>query len=254
MRSAIAPFVAALMWAASAGFAVAAASGPDSWDVSGVEARDTLSMHATASARSKVIARIPHDAKGLKNLGCRGAPSFQQWTRMGEAERARASRSRWCRVSYQGKTGWVAGRYLREGATMPEAQPQYVGAWTLKCSRTCWLEQPSVGANRPTLLKLRPVGDGNAEITIERRGIAKTGTLTVYMDGEAVSAGPIAPLAANGPGRLVMDPDDITMGLKTQMGRHKRMVLSFPGEERGAEYGLDQFDEAWRQLAAPAKR
>lgn len=254
MRSAIASCLAALVLAAVGSSAHSAASGPDAWDVSGVEARDTLSMHGAASARSKVIARIPHDAKSLKNLGCRGAPSFQQWTRMSEAERARASRSRWCRVSYQGKTGWVAGRYLREGASVPVGAPTYVGAWTLKCTEACWLEQPSVGANRPTLLKLRPIGDGNAEITVERRGIAKTGTLTVYMDGETVSVGPIAPLAAKGPGRLAMDPDDITMGLMKQMGRHKRMVLSFPGEERGAEYGLDQFDEAWRQLAARAKR
>ena len=246
--------IAALAATSDTGPAFASASGPDAWDVSGVAAGGTLSMHATASARSRVVARISNDAKGLKNLGCRGGPTYQQWTRMREPERSRAGRSRWCRVTYQGKTGWVAGHFLREGTSVPVGAPSYVGAWTLKCAETCWIEQPSVGANRPTLLKLRTAGDGNAEITIERKSIARSGTLTVYMDGETISAGPIAPLSTKGPGRIVMDPDDITLGLMKQMGRHKRMVLSFPGEERGAEYGLDQFDEAWRQLQVRAKR
>ncbi len=236
----------------------AEASGPDYWAVVGVPTGDTLNIHVRSSARSKTIGAIPYDATGLKNLGCTGGPTFQQWSRMGEAERARAARARWCRIDYGGTRGWVAGRFLKEGAAAgagPAVAPTYVKAWTINCPASgCVLEQLSVGANRPTLLRLVPREGSNAEITIERAGMARRGTLTVYMDGETISVGPIAPLATKGAGRLVMTPDDITQGLMKQMARHKNMVLSFPGEERGAEYHLDDFDAAWRQVLARAKR
>ncbi len=29
-------------------------------------------------------------------------------------QRDKAARSRWCQVEFQGKKGWVAGRFLRE--------------------------------------------------------------------------------------------------------------------------------------------
>lgn len=35
-------------------------------------------------------------------------------------EKIKEARSRWCRIDYQGTRGWVAGRYLREGACEPE--------------------------------------------------------------------------------------------------------------------------------------
>lgn len=32
------------------------------------------------------------------------------------------------------------------------------------------------------------------------------------------------------------------------MSRHKNMVASFPGEERGAEFHVEHFGEAWNEL------
>jgi uncharacterized protein YraI len=88
--------------------------GPDYYAVTGVAAGSVLNLRAEPSAGSRKIGKIPHDAQGLKNLGCTGVPSFADWLKMSETERRRAGRDRWCRVCYQGLVGWVAGRYLME--------------------------------------------------------------------------------------------------------------------------------------------
>ncbi len=95
--------------------AVAEADGPDYWAVVGVARGDVLNMRAEPNAASRIVGRIPAGAMGLRNLGCRGIPSFEEWQRMSEAEKRRSARSRWCRVEFQGRIGWVAGRFLREG-------------------------------------------------------------------------------------------------------------------------------------------
>jgi hypothetical protein len=100
--------------------AVATADGgPDYYAVTGVAADGVLNIRAEPSAGSRKIGEIPHDARGLQNLGCTGGPSFAEWLKMSEAERKRAGRDRWCRVRYQGIVGWVAGRYLMEDSNAP---------------------------------------------------------------------------------------------------------------------------------------
>ena len=94
--------------------AATADGGPDYYAVTGVAADSVLNIREEASAGSRKIGEIPHDARGLQNLGCTGVPSFAEWLKMSEAERRRAGRSRWCRVRYQNIEGWVAGRYLME--------------------------------------------------------------------------------------------------------------------------------------------
>lgn len=93
--------------------------GPDYYAVTGVAADRVLNMREEASARSRKIGEIPHDGRGLQNLGCIGGPSFSEWLKMSEAERRRAGRNRWCRVRYQNIEGWVAGRYLVEDSNPP---------------------------------------------------------------------------------------------------------------------------------------
>ena len=93
----------------------AEADGPDYWAVVGVAPGDVLNMRADPTASSRIVGRIPAAATGLRNLGCRGVPTFEEWQRMSEAEKRRAARLRWCRVEFRGNTGWVAGRFLREG-------------------------------------------------------------------------------------------------------------------------------------------
>lgn len=97
----------------------AADGGPDCYAVTGVAADSVLNIREEASAGSRKIGEIPHDARGLQNLGCTGVPSFAEWLKMSEAERKRAGRDRWCRVRYGNIAGWVAGRYLMEDSNPP---------------------------------------------------------------------------------------------------------------------------------------
>ncbi len=90
------------------------AEGPDFWAVTGVRANDALNMRMAPNADSEAIARIPHNARGLKNYGCPNEVTFEQWKTMSKSQRDQAARSRWCQVEFQGRKGWVAGRFLRE--------------------------------------------------------------------------------------------------------------------------------------------
>jgi hypothetical protein len=100
--------------AATPALAQTAADGPEFWAVTGVASWDALNMRIAPNAESRRIARIPHNARGLKNLGCPNYVTFEQWKRMTQAQKDRAARSRWCEVEYNGKRGWVAGRFLKE--------------------------------------------------------------------------------------------------------------------------------------------
>jgi hypothetical protein len=91
-----------------------AVDGPQYWAVTGVASWDGLNLRVAPNADSKRIARIPHNARGLKNFGCPSYVTFEQWKRMTQAQKDRAARSRWCEVEYNGQRGWVAGRFLEE--------------------------------------------------------------------------------------------------------------------------------------------
>jgi len=92
----------------------AQADGPDFWAVTGVRPDDALNLRVAPDADSRAIARIPHNARGLKNFGCPNEVTFEQWKRMTQAQRDWAARSRWCQIEYRGQRGWVAGRFLKE--------------------------------------------------------------------------------------------------------------------------------------------
>jgi hypothetical protein len=53
----------------------------------------------------------------VRNLGCQGGLTFQEFSTLNQAEQAERLKQnpRWCQIEYQGITGWVAGRYLVEG-------------------------------------------------------------------------------------------------------------------------------------------
>jgi hypothetical protein len=112
----IVPLVFGLAVAAASGPAPATADGPDFYRVRGVSATSTLSLRAEPSLQAPRIGRIAPDATCLRNLGCQGGLTFEEFTTLSEADkRLRAEESpRWCRVEYRGTVGWVAGRYLAE--------------------------------------------------------------------------------------------------------------------------------------------
>lgn len=97
--------------------ASAQADGPDYWAVTGVQPNDALNLRIAPDAESRTIARIPFNARGIRNRGCPTSVTFEQWKRMSETQRDWSARARWCEVEYQGKRGWVAGRFLKEDST-----------------------------------------------------------------------------------------------------------------------------------------
>jgi hypothetical protein len=107
-------FLAAI---AACGPALATADGPDFYRVQGVSPGDALNLRAEPSVRAPRIAAISSDGQCLRNLGCRGGLTFQEFSTLSEVERKRRAEAnpRWCKVEFEGKVGWVAGRYLAEG-------------------------------------------------------------------------------------------------------------------------------------------
>ena len=97
--------------------AIAEADGPDFWSVRGVAGDDVLNLRADASPHAEKLGEIPPGADCVRNLGCRGGLTLEEFTTLSEHEREALvkKRPRWCRVEYRGNEGWVTGRYLREG-------------------------------------------------------------------------------------------------------------------------------------------
>lgn len=97
--------------------ALGEADGPDFYRVVDVATDDVLNIRAEPHAASARIGQIPSGADCVRNLGCRGGLTFEEFSTSSEPERAERLRQnpRWCRIEFEGVTGWVAGRYLAEG-------------------------------------------------------------------------------------------------------------------------------------------
>ena len=76
-----------------------------------------LAIRREADPKSGKIGEIPPDGTCIKNIRCVGGLTLREFTTLPEAERKRIEkkRPRWCLIEYNGVTGWVNGRYLREG-------------------------------------------------------------------------------------------------------------------------------------------
>lgn len=111
-------FITALLTLAACQPALATADGPDHFRVAGVAPGNSVGLYAEANPKSPVLGQIPADAQCLRNLGCQGGVSFEEFnTLSSEAQKLRAAANpRWCKVDYRGTTGWVEGRFVAEGA------------------------------------------------------------------------------------------------------------------------------------------
>ncbi|MGE0874354.1 MAG: META domain-containing protein [Burkholderiales bacterium] len=79
------------------------------------EVTRALVMRAEPATSGRRVGEVPAGANGLENKGCRGA-SDVAWDHLSRGIREAMARERWCRVRYDGREGWVAARFLREGS------------------------------------------------------------------------------------------------------------------------------------------
>jgi hypothetical protein len=123
-RPPLAPPIAAIAALAMTAFALtsgeagAEADGPDFFRVIGVAADDVLNIRSEPRASGEKLGEIPPGADCVRNLGCQGGLSFEEYTTLTEEEQAARLKAnpRWCRIEYEGVVGWAAGRYLAEGS------------------------------------------------------------------------------------------------------------------------------------------
>jgi uncharacterized protein YraI len=110
--------LACLLLAIAPGAAYAEADGPDFFRAQGIAAHDTLNIRSAPNPRAAKRGEIPPEGACIRNLGCQGGLSLKEYTELSPAQQAQRlkQKPRWCKVEYQGITGWVAGRYLTEGA------------------------------------------------------------------------------------------------------------------------------------------
>ena len=113
------PYLALSLTLVTYSFALfAEADGPDYWQVYDVKKNDVLNIRDKADFNAAITGVIPYDAQCVRNMGCKGGLTFNEFTTLSDTEKQQIlkQRPRWCRVSYRETTGWVEGRYLREGA------------------------------------------------------------------------------------------------------------------------------------------
>jgi uncharacterized protein YraI len=118
MQNTIGALLAMTILALGSGRVAADADGPDFYRVTGVSKGDVLNIRAAPEARAPKVGAIPPDGTCIRNLGCKGGLSFEEFSTLSQSEQAKRLKQnpRWCQVEYQGVTGWVAGRYLAEGS------------------------------------------------------------------------------------------------------------------------------------------
>ncbi len=131
MRKTLAAALIAGMTCLAAAPALAEADGPDYFRVTGVAADDVLNIRAEPKAEAAKLGEIPPDGNGIGNLGCQGGLSFAEWQQATAEEREAAENDRWCRIAFAGVEGWVAGRYLAEGAAPAAAVEAPGHSWRL---------------------------------------------------------------------------------------------------------------------------
>ena len=95
------------MMMSTAGLVLAKADGPDYYRVQGVAKNDVLNIRSEADPHAAKMGEIPAGAGYVKNPGCKGGLTFEEFTSLPESEQAaiKKERPRWCRVEHQGIKG-----------------------------------------------------------------------------------------------------------------------------------------------------
>ncbi len=106
------------------GGASATADGPDFFKVQGIPKGAYLKAYSAPGIEAGTTVSIPASMQCLRNLGCQGGLSLEEFTTLSAAQRQARARAkpRWCKIDYNGAAVWVQARFLAESAcTAPTA-------------------------------------------------------------------------------------------------------------------------------------
>lgn len=105
-------FIILLIYSA---YLLAEADGPDFWDVKNVAAGDRLNVREKPDARSKKVGTLVPGQSCVKNLGCTGMLSYNEFISLSETKKTQLkNRHHWCKIQYRDITGWVYSKYIGE--------------------------------------------------------------------------------------------------------------------------------------------
>lgn len=94
----------------------AEASGPDYFQI---KTDKDVNFYETSDLNAKIIGIIPANTTGLRNLGCTGIVTIEEWNKMHAEQQAAAKEKVWCKISYNGQIGWIQNIYLQENGLPP---------------------------------------------------------------------------------------------------------------------------------------
>jgi len=99
-----------------ASLAHATADGPDFYRAQGIAPGASVPLQAEPRTDAPRVGTINAKAVCLRNLGCQGGLTLEEFSTLSEADRQLrlASHPRWCRVEHRGTSGWIQGHYLAE--------------------------------------------------------------------------------------------------------------------------------------------
>lgn len=73
-----------------------------------------IEVYERPDSRTKLIQTLDAPITGIRNLGCEGGPSFNEWSKLNNAEKEQAKKDIWCKISYKSTNGWVQNLSLSE--------------------------------------------------------------------------------------------------------------------------------------------
>ncbi len=103
--------VAGLVTFSSPGFA---AEESEFLDVKNLSAGNFLNLREEPVLTAQKVGTVPANTTGVRNLGCQVGMPLKDWRKATSKVRVVEMKRRWCKVEYEGQTGWAAGDFLSE--------------------------------------------------------------------------------------------------------------------------------------------
>ncbi len=98
------------------------AGGPEYFRIIDLKTDDHANVRSKPDVKGEVVGKIPKGTDGVKNHGCKGGLTPQQWEKASAARKKEDERAGWCEVEFKGAKGWVSRRLLVQG-TGPKEEP-----------------------------------------------------------------------------------------------------------------------------------